>query len=160
MLQGKRSRFALPIEDFMYVTRTGRGGRNETPSRTRQNPFVNLLLEIIQTDPNIPNGAEIIDAVRNQIPRKDEIPPSVEFDESLSGGPAEGHYPWEAPLKLKERDSIGESESKHKPKRHTYAGECPKCGAPLVWRKARRTGELYRGCTNYKGGCRYQERSY
>jgi len=46
------------------------------------------------------------------------------------------------------------------PKRGEYAGECPRCGSPLVWRKANITGELYRGCTNYDGGCRYQERSY
>jgi predicted RNA-binding Zn-ribbon protein involved in translation (DUF1610 family) len=40
------------------------------------------------------------------------------------------------------------------------AGICPKCGSKLVWRVAQKTGEKYRGCTNYDGGCRYQERSY
>jgi len=39
-------------------------------------------------------------------------------------------------------------------------GICPLCGATLVWRRARITGELYRGCTNYKGGCRWHDRSY
>lgn len=47
-------------------------------------------------------------------------------------------------------------ESKH----GTVEGTCPECGHPLVWRKATKTGEIYRGCTNYDGGCRYQERSY
>lgn len=41
-----------------------------------------------------------------------------------------------------------------------HAGQCPQCGAKLVWRKARRTGESYRGCTNFSGGCRYNDRSY
>ncbi|MCK4481640.1 hypothetical protein KAU55_00325 [Candidatus Bathyarchaeota archaeon] len=50
--------------------------------------------------------------------------------------------------------------SKQYPMRGLPAGICPRCGATLVWRRARLTGELYRGCTNYKGGCRYQERSY
>lgn len=40
------------------------------------------------------------------------------------------------------------------------AGICPKCGSKLVWRKAKRTGELYRGCTNFQGGCRWNDRSY
>ena len=36
---------------------------------------------------------------------------------------------------------------------------CPECGSRLVWRKRKTsTGELYVGCTNYDGGCRYQER--
>lgn len=34
------------------------------------------------------------------------------------------------------------------------AGICPMCGSKLVWRKARKTGERYRGCTNFQGGCR------
>lgn len=46
------------------------------------------------------------------------------------------------------------------PRRGMYAGKCPMCGSPLVWRKARQTAELYRGCTNFKGGCRWQDRSY
>jgi DNA-3-methyladenine glycosylase I len=44
--------------------------------------------------------------------------------------------------------------------RGTDAGTCPKCGGKLVWRKARKTGELYRGCTNFQKGCRWQDRSY
>jgi hypothetical protein len=39
------------------------------------------------------------------------------------------------------------------------AGTCPICGSPLVWRIARRTDELYRGCTNFRRGCRWQDRS-
>ncbi len=36
---------------------------------------------------------------------------------------------------------------------------CPDCGSRLVWRKWKTGGgELYVGCTNYDGGCRYQER--
>lgn len=45
-------------------------------------------------------------------------------------------------------------------KRGTDAGTCPKCGGKLVWRKARKTGELYRGCTNFQNWCRWQDRSY
>lgn len=40
------------------------------------------------------------------------------------------------------------------------AGTCPNCGAPVVWRNAQRTDELYRGCTNFRRGCRWQDRSY
>ncbi|MCW3985306.1 MAG: ogr/Delta-like zinc finger family protein [Candidatus Bathyarchaeota archaeon] len=40
------------------------------------------------------------------------------------------------------------------------AGICPSCGSPLVWRRARKTRELYRGCTNFDGGCRWKDRSY
>jgi hypothetical protein len=40
------------------------------------------------------------------------------------------------------------------------AGSCPKCFHPLVWRTAKKTGERYKGCTNYNGGCRYNTRSY
>jgi len=46
------------------------------------------------------------------------------------------------------------------PQQGGYAGICPKCGSKLVWRVAKKTGELYRGCDNFDGGCRYQERSY
>ncbi|MDQ1279150.1 MAG: hypothetical protein QG670_410 [Thermoproteota archaeon] len=46
-----------------------------------------------------------------------------------------------------------------KPLEKAYAGKCPKCGSHLVWRKARITNELYRGCTNYPK-CKYNERSY
>jgi hypothetical protein len=68
-LQGKMAYFGLPIEDFLYVTKTGLGGMYETPSRTKQNPFVNLILEQIKTDPKIVHGEELIQAVRT-IPRK------------------------------------------------------------------------------------------
>lgn len=40
-----------------------------------------------------------------------------------------------------------------------YAGICPLCGSPLVWRRARQTNELYRGCTNFQR-CRWNDRSY
>ena len=40
-----------------------------------------------------------------------------------------------------------------------YAGLCPTCGSPLVWRRAKRTGEIYKGCTNFPR-CRYNTRSY
>ncbi|MGD6807940.1 MAG: hypothetical protein ACQCN4_13400 [Candidatus Bathyarchaeia archaeon] len=40
------------------------------------------------------------------------------------------------------------------------AGNCPACGSALVWRVAQKTGERYRGCTNFKGGCRWNDRSY
>jgi len=46
------------------------------------------------------------------------------------------------------------------PRRGMHAGICPNCGSPLVWRRAQRTGELYRGCTNFQGGCRWKDRSY
>ena len=49
---------------------------------------------------------------------------------------------------------------KQYPRRGLPAGICPRCNSMLVWRRAQLTGELYRGCTNYSGGCRYQERSY
>jgi hypothetical protein len=44
--------------------------------------------------------------------------------------------------------------------RGSLAGTCPLCGSNMVWRQATKTGELYKGCTNFEGGCRYQERSY
>lgn len=40
-----------------------------------------------------------------------------------------------------------------------YAGVCPKCGSPLVWRRAKLTNEVYRGCTNFLQ-CRWNDRSY
>lgn len=70
-MQGKKSHFGLPIEDFLYVTKTNRGGMYETPSRTKQNPFVELLLEQIASDQKIPYGAELILAVR-AIPSKNK----------------------------------------------------------------------------------------
>jgi serine/threonine protein kinase len=44
--------------------------------------------------------------------------------------------------------------------RGSLAGTCPLCGSNMVWRQATKTGEMYKGCTNFEGGCRYQERSY
>ena len=44
--------------------------------------------------------------------------------------------------------------------RGSLTGKCPLCGSNLVWRQAKKTGEMYKGCTNFDGGCRYQERSY
>jgi hypothetical protein len=65
-LQGKHAHFGLPIEDLLYVVKTGRGGMYQTPSRTKQEPFVGLILE--QTD-NEPHGKALIEAVR-AIPAK------------------------------------------------------------------------------------------
>jgi len=42
---------------------------NETPSKTRQSPFVDLLVDIIAHEPNIPEGAKIIKNAM-AIPRK------------------------------------------------------------------------------------------
>jgi hypothetical protein len=52
---------------FLYVARTGRGGMYETPSRTKQEPFVGLILEQITAEPK---GAELIEAVR-KLPKND-----------------------------------------------------------------------------------------
>lgn len=78
MLQGARSRFQLPIEDFLYVTITGRGGVNETPSGTRQYPFVDLLLEIIASDPE---GESLIIQARSPSARAemDDPPDSADL---------------------------------------------------------------------------------
>lgn len=46
------------------------------------------------------------------------------------------------------------------PTRGTDAGICPKCGSKLRWRRAQNTDELYRGCINFQGGCRWNDRSY
>ncbi|HSV48778.1 MAG TPA: hypothetical protein VLH35_00555 [Candidatus Acidoferrales bacterium] len=70
-LQDKHAHFGLPIEDFLYVTRTGLGGMYETPSRTKQQPFVGLILEQIAKAPEIPKGAGLIEDVR-AIPRKNQ----------------------------------------------------------------------------------------
>lgn len=59
---------------------------------------------------------------------------------------------------------IADTQSEHTPstppKRGAPAGQCPKCGSGLVVRRAKRTGESYRGCTNFQGGCRWNNRSY
>jgi hypothetical protein len=60
-LQGKGAHFGLPIEDFLYVAKTGQGGMYETPSRTKQQPFVGLILEQVAKEPG---GAELIRTVR------------------------------------------------------------------------------------------------
>ena len=39
------------------------------------------------------------------------------------------------------------------------AGECPLCHNLMVWRQSKK-GELYKGCTNFDGGCRYNTRSH
>ncbi len=67
-LQDKYAHFALPIEDFLYVAKTGRGAMYETPSQTKQQPFVGLILEHIA---KTTSGAELIRAVR-EIPQKPE----------------------------------------------------------------------------------------
>ncbi len=68
-LQDKHADFGLSIEDFLYVTKTGLGGMYETPSSTKQQPFVGLILEQIASDPD---SAELIRAVR-AIPRKKKL---------------------------------------------------------------------------------------
>ena len=74
-LQDKQAHFALPIEDFLYVTKTGLGGMYETPSRTKQQPFVGLILTQIQ---GCPEGAELIRAVRT-VPRKiGQLPTTIQ----------------------------------------------------------------------------------
>ncbi|MCW4000493.1 MAG: hypothetical protein NWE93_09655 [Candidatus Bathyarchaeota archaeon] len=65
-LQDKGAHFGLPIEDFLYVAKTGRGGMYMTPSRTKQQPFVDLILQQISSDPA---GAGLVGAVRS-IPQK------------------------------------------------------------------------------------------
>ena len=50
---------------------------------------------------------------------------------------------------------------KSKPReRGEDAGKCPVCGSRLVWRRAQKNNELYRGCTNFDGGCGWNDRSY
>jgi hypothetical protein len=70
-LQDQHAHFGLPIEDFLYVTKTGLGAMYQTPSRTKQQPFGGLILEQIAKDPEIGFGAELIEAVR-LIPRKNK----------------------------------------------------------------------------------------
>ncbi len=49
--------------------------------------------------------------------------------------------------------------SRTQPTRGKHAGVCPKCGSPLVRHRAKRTNEIYRGCTNFPQ-CRWNDRSY
>jgi len=65
-LQDKGAHFGLPIEDFLYVTRTGQGGMYATPSRTKQEPFVGLILQKIGANPE---GIALVESVR-RIPDK------------------------------------------------------------------------------------------
>jgi predicted RNA-binding Zn-ribbon protein involved in translation (DUF1610 family) len=153
MLQGKRTRFALPIEDFLYVARTGKGGMNQTPSKVRQSPFADLLLEEIENDPE---GVAIISKVKS-ILRKDEV--EFSFDDSILLGPAEGHYPWKVYSSQKVTSLTYPKSENGQQESSVSAGNCPRCGSAMVWRKARRNGERYRGCTNYPD-CTYNERSY
>ena len=144
MLQGKGSRFQLPMEDFLYVTKTGKGGINQTPSGTRQYPFVNLLLEIIATDPE---GEYAIKTVRKDPKDLAESFPSI-------------NRPLRIDLTKLNKD--GEStDALPKPEQHSSVekGTCPRCGSSLAWHTARKTGERYRGCTNYPE-CKYNDRSY
>ena len=42
------------------------------------------------------------------------------------------------------------------PESHGEAGPpCPECGSPTAARAQQGTGKLYFGCTNFKGGCRF-----
>jgi hypothetical protein len=66
-LQDRGAHFGLPIEDFLYVTRTGKGGMYETPSQTKQEPFVGLILEQIAAEPA---GARLVESVR-KLPKRD-----------------------------------------------------------------------------------------
>lgn len=60
-LQGRGAHFGLPIEVFLYVAKTGYGEMYKTPSRTKQQPFIGLILEQIARDLD---GAERVRAVR------------------------------------------------------------------------------------------------
>lgn len=62
--------------------------------------------------------------------------------------------------KRRKNDKKSVLEGQSRTHRGGPAGICPLCGSQLVWRKAAKTGELYRGCTNFNGGCRWKDRSY
>jgi predicted RNA-binding Zn-ribbon protein involved in translation (DUF1610 family) len=231
MLQGKGSRFQLPIEDFLYVAITGDGRMNATPSGTRQSPFVDLLLELIATDPE---GAYTINRVRIDPKDEQECFPQVKkplrVDETKVGkendtldstpkpielhdttististpkkrvilrflgsvpqimgtdmktyGPFRAEDVGSLPILNAEKivkqglaAFIEENASRAfidkttpnqqiasllEKKAPTAEQTCPRCGSTLVWRTARKTGERYRGCTNYPA-CYYNERSY
>ena len=153
MLQGKRSRFQLPIEDFLYVTITGQGDINQTPSGTRQYPFVHLLLEIIAADAN---GAYLIDKVRHD--PKDLSGDFPGIDETLLG-PADEWSGDATRLRINRKpENVLPRQGQHLSYQN-HASTCPRCGSPLAWHTARKTGERYKGCTNYPN-CKYNERSY
>lgn len=152
-LQGARSRFQLPMEDFLYVTKTGRGGMNETPSKTRQYPFVDLLLEIIAAEPD---GAYLINKVRND--PKDLNGDYLGTDETLLEPTEE--FPGDmTPPRTERKPADTRPRLEQQPAHRKCEGTCPKCGSPLTWHTAKRTKERYRGCTNYPN-CNYNERSY
>jgi len=73
---------------------------------------------------------------------------------------------YDLPLFFANKEGILQTVSKSKLKKSYQklkgrdADICPVCGSKLVWRKARKTGEIYRGCTNFQGGCRWNDRSY
>lgn len=75
----------------------------------------------------------------------------------------EAYELYDLPLFFAHKEKIIENIVEHRTKMsHSteHAGNCPVCGATLVWRVAQKTGERYRGCTNFKGGCRWNDRSY
>lgn len=159
MLQGARSRFQLPMEDFLYVTITGKGGVNETPSGTRQYPFVDLLLEIIASDFD---GAYLIKQVRSGSARAEMESTLPDIDQTLLGPIDEWELEWSADLtksntKRKPVNVLPKPE--RQPSNKKSEGTCPWCGSALTWHTAKKTGERYRGCTNYPA-CKYNERSY
>lgn len=65
-LQDKHAHFGLPVEDFLYVTKTRLGGMYETPSRTKQQPFAGLIMQQIAS---CAEGAMLIRMVM-AIPRR------------------------------------------------------------------------------------------
>lgn len=158
MLQGARSRFPLPMEDFLYVTITGKGGVNETPSGTRQYPFVDLLLEIIASDPD---GAFLIRQVKSDSARAgmDDLP-NIVIDKTLLEPFEEWEWPADRTKSDTKREPVNVSPKPEQPPSvEKSEGICPWCGSSLTWHTAKKTGERYRGCTNYPA-CKYNERSY
>lgn len=122
MLQGKRSRFQLSMEDFLYVTITGKGGINQTPSGTKQYPFVHLLLAIIAADPT---GAYLIDKVRH-----DPKYLSGGFrgaDEALLG-PAD-EWPGDMTKLRTNREQTDVLPRPQQQPSNEYIGSCPRCGS-------------------------------
>jgi len=142
MLQGKRSRFQLPIEDFLYVTITGQGGINQTPSGTRQYPFVHLLLEIIAADAN---GAYLIDKVRHD-PKDLNNGDGPGIDETLLGPADESTMDFMRLMRAKKPAKKPANSSQRQGQRTLYQnhGTCPRCGSLLTWHTSRKTVERYK----------------